>query len=576
MTWTTLVAPVGGRRYMGGDIEGVNAWSGPHGVAISEGVITRFDRARGSASRLAVKAPENVCAAAVSAEGRVAWSDGLSVTFEGGASAALSGVSKLRFGAAGDLWALGDRGLSRIDGRSGAVIWTVDVGAELLDVEGDVAIAARWGRVARVSGDGDVRAEASRFEGAPSALRARGSKAWVVAEHQGERHLSVWDLGAMTETRYRLPATVPIREVDVTRDGVVAWRDAPLGLREFNTRTGETRDLHFPGGPSVGLEIADDDRAWLAVLEWESGVVRVEREAGRERDVEPDATFTLWGLSVADDGRVASAHDGHWRVTAPDGTPLRYERVARQVTDVAFSMDGRRLAVLRTTDEGAVALDLFDTTDWSRRASKAVSASKVAFTPDGARVALVEGSAVTLCDAEDLGVQAILTHTKRDDSLEGVSFSDGRVCSHDSAGRVVAFDDPGALPTSKKPPKFKPALVVATSAVNAGTARASNHAIGAVRAHQGALLAFDRNTTSLVTIDVATKKPVTRRDGVAGYFCLDAPVYVRIERDGCAIHRVGDDAPLARSSLRPTMAACSPDGRAVAIALHGGVYLTRV
>lgn len=575
MTWTQLLAPAGGRRYLHADLGGLFAWNDTKGLSFCEGKLVRIDRALGTCARVDRTFTEVVYAIAVSPEGRYAFSDGRSVVLEGLAPVSIEGVAKLAFGAQGDLWAMDNARLYRIDGRTGALVWKRDTWGTFLALDGDTAALVSWGSLIVVTGDGEVHKLTSALALEVHAVKARDGRVYVMAGDGTARRLAALDLSSRSETVFELPPGMCPREIAATRDGAVAWRSAPLGLTEFDTRSVLSRDMRFPAHPSVGLDATRDDRAWVALLEWESALVRIDRETGRELDREADLPLTLWSLSVASDGRVASAHDREWRVTDADGTLLHREVIDSQVCDLSFSVDGRTLAVMRTCPEGCH-LDLVECERFTTTSTRVVSAGRVRFLPDGVRIALIDTGKVSLCDAATLAVECVLAHGDKEASIMGLAFADGRIAAYDYTGRVVCFDDPGVTAPSKKPPKHKPAVTLLSSRVSATTHRASNAHIGAVFPFEGQLAVFDAKVDGISRVDLATKKPVSRTANTRGYFMLDAPLYLRAEAEGCSVWRLGETAPRAHFAQMPTMAACSRDGRFVAVALHGGVYLTRI
>ncbi len=123
MTWTRLLAPAGGRRYLHADLGGLFAWNAAKGPCLCEGRLSRIDRALGTSARVERAFDEVVYAIAVSAEGRYAFSTQGAVGLEGLAAVAIENVAKLAFGAQGDLWAMSNVSLYRIDGRTGAIVW---------------------------------------------------------------------------------------------------------------------------------------------------------------------------------------------------------------------------------------------------------------------------------------------------------------------------------------------------------------------------------------------------------------------------------------------------------------------
>ncbi len=232
-----------------------------------------------------------------------------------------------------------------------------------------------------MTGDGEAHKLESAIAHEVHAVKASHGRVYAMTGDGTARRLAALDLSSRRETVYELPPGACPNEIAATRDGAVAWRSGPRGLTEFDTRTGATRELNFPAGPAVGLDATSDDRAYVGVLEWESGLVRIDRETGRELDLDEPLPSTLWSLSVASDGRVASAHDREWRVTAADGRILHREVVDGQVCDLSFSVDGRTLAVMRPCPEERH-LDLVECERYTVASTRVVSAGGDRFLSD--------------------------------------------------------------------------------------------------------------------------------------------------------------------------------------------------
>ncbi len=581
-SWTQLVAPAGGRTHFETSIASHSTWTARYGVWHEEVPHTGGPYRRSKIYRVARDGgavhihdvPGALYAVAARDDGTLAWSDGQRVHLEGGVVCDFAGVDALCFGAAGDLWARNNLSLARIDPRTGAVRWSVKAWGSHLALDGDRAVLASWGSLTVVTGAGDATKLATALAHEVTALTVTKGVAWVASASDRTRTLARWNLDAHTEETFALPDGVPIRELAAAPDGTLAWRDVPAGLLVWKPGDGDPRPVNFPSEATVGLCAGDDGTTWRAVLEWMSASVVIDRATGLERGVIADLPTTLWGLSITNDGRVATAHDGAWRVFHSAGALAHHHPHDGQVTDVCFSPDGATLAVLRNVDD-TVALDLVDTATFTVRATHTVSAGKVLW-PDGDRLALVDGATITLHDAATMGVQCVLQHTKRDDHLRAVVHHDGRFAATDSSHRVVVFDDPGPCAVTKKPAKHKPAFMTTTSAVFPTTEAAENHTVSAVCPHGGQVWAFDGNLPGLVALDPATKKPASREKGPRGYFALDATVHLRVGDTGSTLWRLGDRAPRATWSLVPERVAASPDGRTVAVALHGGVWRARL
>ncbi len=574
MEMVRLVPPARGRPHVGLPLTDPSAWNGPHGLCVDGPVLWRIDLDAARATPVPDRTmPDTVYALAVSATGRYAFSDGARVMLEGAPPVVLQGVTRLAFGAGGDLWAQTANTLVRVDGHTGSVRWTAEASGDHLVVDGDTAACVSWGTLRVVTGDGVVHALETGLKGDVSAVTTRGGTLYTVAGEGLQHTLAVRPLDTRAEALHPLPPGYAPRALAASDDGWVAWCALPTGLAVYHPATGQHRGLDFPTGENAGLHAHGDTwRAYHADL---CAIARCDRTTGHQLGVDTALPEGLWGLSVANDGRVASAHQGGWRLMGPDGALLHEGAVDGQVSDIALAADGSSVVLLCPEDAG-VRVTRVDTEGFVVRASRVVpEASAVQFHPDGQRVALVGDGTITLLDAVTLDAQCVLAHSDKHAALRGVVLADGRVTAHDSRGRAVCFDDPGPLPPSKKPPRTKPALVVPSAKLYASPHRTDNAHTAAVYPWAGRLAAMDAHAHAVLWFDPVAKKIVARDHNVHGYFLLEAPVQLRETPTGAALWCQGETGPFATLDNYPTLAACSRDGRYVALGRDDGITLVR-
>jgi outer membrane protein assembly factor BamB len=477
-------------------------------------------------------------------------------------------VYALAFGDHGDLWALAAApdALIRYDGATGAVRWTSPKPAgEKLAVTGDVAVVARWGAVDLYAGDGTVATHPLALDLPVTHLTARDGRAYVLGADAGQRRMAVCDVATREARVLTLPDGFP-REPLVAADGKVLWRDND-GFVELDPATGSTRTFPAPRLSETTWSVGGDDRTVVGYWSTGSAVVRVDRATGDELRPAARAPDTLWDVSVAPDGRVATAHTGEWRVTSPEGVLLHREEVpgGGQVTCAAFSPDGARLAVYVSATEQ---LRVLDTARWATLATRELPVYALRFDPSGTRL-LVVGETTLIVGAEDLLTQHALAQK---DPLEGVHFDGARIVATDGGHRTLIWDDPGPVPAAKKPAKLTPTLTLPSTRAYPSTERFSNPShLGAARLVDGHLAVLTGSKGLLRFDPSAPAKPVSSDPAARGYFSLTGPVRVQVEARGASLWRAGEPAPFATLTAVPAMVAATPDAREVVAVVHGGV-----
>ncbi len=571
MSWNWLLPPGGGRAHLDLDIAGDSDVVTAGDLALlrtHDGAVHRVDLAAVTATQVGTTPVEAVAwHLAIHPRGAWAVSDRAQV-YHDGRTIERADVYALAFGDDGDLWALAvsPDEIIRFDGATGAVKWTAaNPPGRMLAVTGDSAVVARWGAIAYYDGNGTVDERKLALEDNVTHLVARDGKAYLLGASGTQRSLAICDVATREERVLTLPDGYP-RTPLPTADGKVIWSDNG-GFFELDAATGETRTFPAPALSYTTWAVSADDRSLAGFWPDGSAVARVDRATGAEVRPAKSAPDTLWDVSVAPDGRVATAHTGEWRVTSKSGETVHREEVqgGGQATCVAFSPDGSKLAVYVSATS---LLRVFDSATWKCLAARELDVSALSFDPSGARLLVVADSA-TIVGAEDLASQCVLAQK---DSLEGAHFDGARIVATDSAHRTIVYDDPGPLPAAKKPKKIAAAITIPSTRAHPSTDRFVNPSrLGAARLFGGHLAVLS-GAKGLVSFDAtAPAKPLSTRSGVTGYFALASPVLVRVEARGASLWRGGESAPFATLSTFPAMVCTTADGREVVAVAHGGV-----
>ncbi|MFC9971639.1 helix-turn-helix domain-containing protein [Spirillospora sp. NPDC127200] len=330
------------------------------------------------------------------------------------------------------------------------------------------------------------------------------------------------------------------------------------------------------------------------------GEVRLWNAAG-EATVLGTAKGSVRGVSVAPDGRVASAHDDGVRIWDPAGRsePVKLEVPGRSVASVAFSPTGQRLA----TGGSGSPLHVWSMSGKRPRLIRAAprgGPEEVAFSRAGPWAATVEGDVPRLWNVlEELVPTELTGHSPR---LNGVAFSQAgdRVAAFGADGLIRVWStggdaDPLVLRTPGGDPRgaaFDSSGKTLTSVDADGTLRHWDVAVGEQAPSDGRLVALSPDGGTLAT--AASAMSLTRpqdlhvriwrgseRLDVRGP--SDAAYRIALSPDGrqmAALGRAGTlslwnlatgartTAPAALKGL-PVELAFSPDGKRLAAGAHG-------
>ncbi|GAA2405452.1 hypothetical protein GCM10010191_11650 [Actinomadura vinacea] len=273
---------------------------------------------------------------------------------------------------------------------------------------------------------------------------------------------------------------------------------------------------------------------------------------------EPTVLGTVEGgvhdVSVAPDGRVASAHDDGVRIWDPAGRsePVKLKVPGRSVASVAFSPTGQRLA----TGGSGSPLHVWSMTGERPRLMRAAPRGEpreVAFSQAGPWAATVEGNVPRLWNVlEDLTPVELTGHSAR---LNGVAFSPAgdRMAAFGADGLIRVWStagetDPLVLRTPGGDPRgaaFGPSGKTLISVDANGTLRQWDVAVGEHAPVNGRLLALGSDGATLAT--AASTMPLTRPQDV----------HVRIWQGSRRLDVRGPKDAAYRIAL-------SPDGRRMA------------
>jgi hypothetical protein len=346
----------------------------------------------------------------------------------------------------------------------------------------------------------------------------------------------------------------------VIAEGQLYWVGGELDLNtgEVRTFTVEPLGSKFAQKRYGGVTLSPDERELWQVLLNEACVRRFDRENRVEKSARAlhPAAFA-WSIAVAPDGRVVRGTDEGWEVFSEGGARLHHQATGCQVTQLAVSPDGTRLAV--GTSEPSVSV--IDAHSFATLAQVKKSAGDaLSFSPDGTRLTLVDESEVTLVGVADLQPQAVL---KGKGWMRRAHFSGGRIVAQDDNGRAYVFEDPGVLPSSKKPAKIAPSEVIARA--EAGGSDGSP-----LELFGGSLVVYGNE---LRVFDLASGKVVAKvaADNAVGSNC--GRVFALEGNEGASLYRLGEAVPFTQLPGLPSRLESTADGRRVVAALHGGLVL---
>lgn len=122
------------------------------------------------------------------------------MVLEGLAPVSIEGVAKLAFGAQGDLWAMDNARLYRINGRTGEIVWKRDAWGSFLAVDGDTAALVSWGSLIVVTGDGKAHKLQSAIAHEVHAVKASHGRVYAMTGDGTARRLAALDLSTRSET----------------------------------------------------------------------------------------------------------------------------------------------------------------------------------------------------------------------------------------------------------------------------------------------------------------------------------------------------------------------------------------